>query len=145
MEHGNYRQHRVAGTQIQGIGQCPGEGMQDRGAVAVQNAFGVAGRAAGVAQARCRVFIKHRPVVLRGLGLYQRFVTVQIRDAAVGWQFVGVAERDVMLNGAAAVVDGFDDGQKRHVKTQHLVLGVVGNPDNLVRVQARVQRVQNPP
>ena len=119
--------------------------MQDRGSVAVQNTFGVAGCATGVAQARCRVFIKHRPVVLRGLGLHQGLVTVQIRDAAVGGQFVSVAERHVMLDGAAAAVDGFDDRQKRHVKTQHFVFGMVGDPDNLVRVQARVQRVQDAP
>jgi hypothetical protein len=34
-------------------------------------------------------------------------------------------------------------GKKRHVKAQHLVFGMVGNPRNLIWVQARVDGVQH--
>jgi hypothetical protein len=37
-----------------------------------------------------------------------------------------------------------NDRQKRHVKTQHMVFGVVDDPSNLLRVQTRVQGVQDP-
>ena len=49
-----------------------------------------------------------------------------------------------MLHRGATAEYGFDDGQEGHVKAHHLVFGMVGNPDNLVRVQTRVERVQNP-
>jgi len=34
-------------------------------------------------------------------------------------------------------------GKNAHVKAQHLVFGVVDDPDDLIRVQARVQSVQH--
>ena len=36
-----------------------------------------------------------------------------------------------------------DDGQEGHVKADHLVFSMVGNPCNLVWVQARVDGVQH--
>ena len=34
-------------------------------------------------------------------------------------------------------------GQKCHIKAQHLVFGVVGDPGHLIRMQARVEGVQD--
>jgi hypothetical protein len=41
-------------------------------------------------------------------------------------------------------VDGLDDGQKAHVKAQHRIFGVIDDPGDLLRMQARIERVQNP-
>ena len=49
-----------------------------------------------------------------------------------------------MLDRGALGMDFFDDGQKGHVKAHDLVLGVVGDPSNLIRVQARIDGVQHP-
>ena len=115
--------------------------------MAVQSRFGVARRAAGVTHGRGRVFVKLWPGVGGRLFADPGFVTLQAGDAAVFNQFFGqrrcVAQGDEVFDAGAAAVHGFDDGQEAHVKTQHRVFGVVGDPDDLVWVQARVQRVQH--
>jgi hypothetical protein len=50
-----------------------------------------------------------------------------------------------VLDGGATAVDRLDNRQKRHVKTQHLVFGVVRNPDDLVGMQTWVEGVQDAP
>ena len=40
-------------------------------------------------------------------------------------------------------VHRLDDGQEGHVEAQHPVFGVVGDPGDLVGVQARVEGVQH--
>ena len=42
-------------------------------------------------------------------------------------------------------LQGLHDRQKAHVKKQYLVFGVIGDPGDLVRVQARIQGVQHAP
>ena len=49
-----------------------------------------------------------------------------------------------MPDGAALAVDSLHQRQKAHVKAQHLVFGVIGNPGNQIGVQARVDGVQHP-
>ena len=41
------------------------------------------------------------------------------------------------------VLDGFNDRQEGLVEDQHLVFSVIGDPGNLLRVQARIDRVQH--
>ena len=47
-----------------------------------------------------------------------------------------------MFDRAASSMNGLNDGQKAHVKAQHLVFGMIRNPNDLVRVKARVQGMQ---
>ena len=49
-----------------------------------------------------------------------------------------------MFDGGAARMHGLHQRQEAQVKTQHLVFCVVGDPGNLVRVQARVDGMQDP-
>ena len=144
VEHGHHGQDGIACGDAHHIGQSRSVGMQDGRAVAVQRALGVACGATGVAEARSGVFIKLGPGVLGGLALNPGFVTDQARNAGIGGQLVGIAQGHVMANGGAAAVNLFHQGQKTHVKAQHLVFCMVGNPDHLVRVQTRVDGVQHP-
>ena len=144
MEHRHHRQHRVARAQAHHVRQRGGIGMQDGGAVAVQRGLRVARGAAGVAHAGGRVFVKLGPVVLVGLGADPGFVALQAGDARVLGQFVRVAQRDPVLHRGALGVHRLDDGQEAHVKAQHLVFGVVGNPGDLLGMQTRVDGVQHP-
>ena len=117
--------------------------MQQGRAVAVKRRLGVAGGATGVAHARGGVLVQFGPVVGVGLRFDPRLIAHQVGDARVGRQFVGVAQSHPMLHGGAQGVDVLEDGQKRHVKTQHMVFGMVDDPSNLLGVQTRVQGVQD--
>ena len=143
VEHGHHRQDRVAGRHAHHVGQSRAVGVQDGGAVAVQRPLGVAGGAAGVAQAAGRVFVDLRPDIGVGLSTDPGFIADQARDARVCGQFVGVAQRHPLFDGGALAVHRLHDGQEGHVKAQHLVFGVVGDPGHLVGVQARVDGVQH--
>jgi len=50
--------------------------MDEGGAVRVQRALRVAGRARGVAKARRRVLVEQRPLVAVGLGREQRLIRI---------------------------------------------------------------------
>jgi hypothetical protein len=54
-----------------------------------------------------------------------------------------VGHRDERLDRLHARGDRLDQRQEGQVEEQDLVFGMVGDPDDLVRVQARVQRVQH--
>ena len=48
-----------------------------------------------------------------------------------------------MFDCVALAVHGLNDGKEAHVKAQHLVFGMVGNPRDLVWVQTRIDGVQH--
>jgi len=143
VEHGHHGQHRVARRQAHHVGQRSGVGMQRGRAVAVQRRLGVARGAAGVAHARCRVLIELGPGVVGRVGTDPGLVARQAGDAGIRRQFVGVAQRHPLLDGRALGMHGLHQGQKVQVKAQHLVFGVVGDPGDLLGVQARVDGVQH--
>ena len=60
-------------------------------------------------------------------------------------QLVGIAQRNVLPDGRAARVHRLHQRQEGHVEAQHLVFGVVGDPGDLVRMQARIDGVQHAP
>ena len=117
--------------------------MQDCGAVAVEHALGVTGRAAGVAQAGGFVLVKAGPLEGIVLAVHQVFVAQQAGNLAVGWHVAAVGHQHKVLDGGQACGHRLHQGQESFVKAQHMVFGVVGNPDHLVGVQARVERVQH--
>ena len=145
VEHGHHRQNRISRRQTHHIGQGTGVSVKDGGAVAVKRRFGVARGAAGVAHAGGRVFIQSGPCVVAGLLAHPAFIADQARDAAVGRQFVGVAQGHPTLHRCASLMNLFGNRQEGHVKAHHLVFGMVGDPHNLIRMQAGVEGMNHTP
>ena len=48
-----------------------------------------------------------------------------------------------MLDGRAATVHSLHNRQKTHVKTEHGIFGVIDDPADLIRMQTRIERVQD--
>ena len=117
--------------------------MQDGGSVAVQRRLRIARGAAGVAHARGRVLVEARPFVGGRLAADPGLVAHQVGNAAVLRQLVGVAQRHELADGRAARVHGLHQRQEGHVEAQHLVFGVVGDPGDLVGMQARIDGVEH--
>jgi len=117
--------------------------MQHRRPVGIQHALGVARGPRGVAQRRGGVFIQLRPVISVGGGLHQVVIAQQVRDFRLGGHVRAVCHGDEMPDRLVAMRRCLDQRQKGQVEAQNLVARVVGNPDQLVGVQARVQRVQD--
>ena len=117
--------------------------MQDGGAVAVQRGFWIASGATGVAHAGSGVLIKARPLVIRRLISYPRLIAHQVCNTSIGRQFIDIAHGHPLADGFALGVHSLNDGKKSHVKAEHLVLCVIGNPCNLVRVQSGIDGVQD--
>ena len=61
------------------------------------------------------------------------------------WKVLGKLPRvpSIIYDGGAAAVNLFHQGQKTHVKAQHVVFGVVHDPGQLLGVQTWVQGVQH--
>ncbi|MDT4872364.1 hypothetical protein FQZ97_1075420 [compost metagenome] len=142
MEHRHHRQDGVARRAVQGIGKGGGIGVQQRRAVAVEHAFGIAGSAGGVAQRRSAVFVEARPGEVVGVRVDQLFVAEQVGDRGGLRHMCTVRHEDEACDGRDAGGDGFDQRQEGQVEEQDAVFCVVGDPFHLVRMQARVQRVQ---
>ena len=143
VKHRHHWQDRVFCGNVDRVWQRRCKGMQRAGPVAVQRGFRVAGGAAGVAHAGCGVFIERRPVVHVGLRANPGFVADQVGNARISRQLVSITQCHKMLDGAAACMHRLHQRQKAQVKTQHLVFGMVGNPGDLVGMQARVDGVQH--
>ena len=143
VEHGHDRQDRVTCTQAHHIGQRRRIRVQNGRTVAVQGCLGVARRTAGVAHAGCRVLVERGPCIGLGLRGDPAFVALQVGNAGIGRQLVGVAQGDEMAHRGAFVMNRLDDGQEGHVKAQDLIFRVVGDPGDLLGVQARVDGVQH--
>ena len=111
--------------------------------MAVQHTLGVASCAAGVAQAGGGVFVKLGPAVGAGLGCQPVFVADQVGNATVGRQFVGIAQGHPAFHRGTFAVHCCNQWCERGVETHHRVFSVVDDPGQLLRVQARVQRVQH--
>ena len=146
VEHRHHRQHHVGRAGAQAVGQRRSHRVQHGRAVAVEHALRVAGGAAGVAQGTGGVLVEAGPVVLVAVRRQQVLVAQQVGDLGgnIGGRHVGtVGQRDPVLDGFGAPGHGLDQRQESHVEEQHLVFGVVGDVDDLVRVQPRVQSVQH--
>ena len=117
--------------------------MQDGGAVAVQRGFWIASGATGVAHAGCGVFIKARPLVIRRLISYPRLIAHQVCNTSIGRQFIDIAHGHPLADGFALAVHSLNDGKKSHIKAEHLVFGMVGNPSNLIWMQTWIDGVQD--
>ncbi len=148
MEHRHDRQHRVPGAEPDRVGQCDRQGMQHGRAVVVERALGMAGRARGVAEARRRGLIEHRPLVLGGLGRDQPLVAPDLEAGpreAIRRQVGIVGQDEDALERPQLRRQALDQRQEHRVGEQIAVLGVIDDVGDLVREQAGVDRVADRP
>ena len=80
VKHGHDRQHRLALLDSQRVRQTGGEGVQHRGAVAVEDALGVTRGPRGVAQGRPGILVEQGPLVLLGVSHQEFLVAEQARE-----------------------------------------------------------------
>ncbi|MNN14427.1 hypothetical protein D3C81_1274900 [compost metagenome] len=143
MEHRHHRQDGVARRAVQGVGEGGGVGVQKRRAVAVEHAFGIARSTGGIAQRRCAVLIEGWPHEVIGVRFDQIFVAQQIGDRGNRRHMRSVRHENEAGDGRDFASDGFDQRQEGEIEEEDAVLGVVGDPFHLVRMQAWVQRVEH--
>jgi hypothetical protein len=70
-------------------------------------------------------------------------VAEQIRDLGLGRHVRSVGHCDKRLDRLDPMSDRLDQRKEGQVEEQRLVFGVVGDVDDLIRVQARVERVKD--
>ena len=144
VEHRHDRQHRLPGAEPDRIRQRDRQRMQHGRAVVVEGTLGIAGRAGGVAEAAGRGLVEHRPVVLGGVCRDQALVAPDL-DAGLrqaGRRQVGiVGEDEDALEAPELRREALEQRQEHRVGEQIAVLGVIDDVGDLVREQARVDRV----
>ena len=96
----------------------------------VENALGIAGRPRGIAE--------HAGLALRALdpGIIAVLGVEQGLERAV-------VEADVMVDGGPLVLEAVDDRLEQFVVEEDLILGMVGDVDELLVEQARIDRVDD--
>ena len=142
MEHRHHRQDHVLRRGTAYIGQRRAERVQHGRAVGVEHALRIAGGARGVAQAGRSEFIEHRPGVVAGFGR-QKFLIAKHAGNPGGGHVRSVGHRDPTLHRSAARRDLLDKREKREIKENQAVFGVVDDVDDLVFEQARVDGVDH--
>ena len=141
MIHRRNRQNDGAGTHGKHIGGTGGHGVQHVGTVAVLHALGIAGGTAGVAQARRRIFRHVGPRRIHALGRQQILITEQVQ---AGFRHVGtIRKQHEMLDRGKTWRQFLNQLHKRQIEKQHPVFSVVGDVDDLLFKQARVDGVGN--
>ena len=140
VEHRHHRQADIARLQILGIRQRRHQRVQHVGAVRVDDALRVAGRARRVAHAGGGVLVELAPFE----------VAVFVRDPVLvgdrvlqrGLRHVrGVGEDDVALDQRQLVGDFFQQRHESEVGDHHAVAGMIDDPHDLVGEQPRIDGV----
>ncbi len=144
VEQRHHHQNGIARGQRQRVGAVGGEAMQQRRAVAVKHALGIAGRAGRVAERAGGVFVETRPDEIWRAFRQQILVAQQIGDLGVR-HVVAVAKRDPAFDqrqvGRERTDERGEDGIEAHIG----VFGVVHDVTQLLGKQARIDRVQHEP
>ena len=131
---GIHRDHRAVGRH---------DRMDHRRAVRVEHALGVARRARGVAERRCRLLVEVGPFQRARLVRDQLLVAQQVRDLGRGRHVGAVGHDHDMLHRLEMRPHALDDRQQVEVDEDRLVLGVVGDVGDVLGRQPRVDRVQH--
>ncbi len=140
VEHRHHRQHHVAGRQPHHVMLQRDQRVQEVGAVRVEHALRVAGRAGGVAETGRRLLVEPAPFAVFAVLLDQGLETERAVQADAGHVAL-VGHHDHRLD-ALHVGAPFDDGrQEGKVGEEDLILGVADDVAELVGEQPRVQRV----
>ena len=116
--------------------------MQQRRAMAVQHALGIAGGAGCVAQRGRGVLVELGPVEIVVLGGEQLFVAEQVRDRN-GRHVRAVGHRDPALDALACRSEPFDERRERQVEEAMAILGMIDDVSELVGKQARIDGVDH--
>lgn len=115
MEQRHDDEDGILGLERHAVGGASGEGMQQRGAVAVENALGISGRSRRVAERAGRVLVEGRPFIIgRGVG-QQRLVAQQVLDVDLR-HVLCVAERDPALHQRQVRSELFDQSDKVEIE-----------------------------
>jgi hypothetical protein len=140
MEQGNHRKHCISRGGAERILRIGHQGMQHVGAMGIQHALGIAGRAGGVAHRSRGVLVEGFPgkvaVALRD--------PVFIRDCVLqrGLRHMSrIRQHDVALDARQLVGDLLQDRHEGEVGQHHAILRMVDDPGDLLRKQARIDRV----
>ena len=115
------------------------QGVQDVGAVRVEDALGVAGGAARVAEAGGLAVVEVGEGVAGVLLLEQLLVAVRVGEVAG----VAVADDDVVLDGLEGGGELLEGRDQRVLDQDHLVLGVVDDVGELLGEEAHVEGVEH--
>src|SRR6185437_5491976 len=146
VEHGHHGQHLVPVGQAEHVPHGDGHGMQVHGTVAVNDALGVAGGAAGVAHGGGRPLVHLGPVEVVGLAGQKLLVGVHVPAARfeLGYELGRVryrfwaAHHDVS-DGRSMRQHAGQQGQQSGVDDDDLIPGVFGDVADDHGVQAQVQ------
>ena len=141
--HRRYRADHRRGPQTKGIGHARRHGVEDVGAVAVLDALGIAGRATGIAQPRRGVLVDRCPRRCCILAGDQVFVAQQV-EARIGRHMRSVGEQHKMCDARKPRRKSLNQLDERQVEKQHSVFGMVGDVDDLIVKQPRVDGVGHP-
>ena len=107
----------------------------------VEDALGLVGGAGGVAERGGQVFVELRPFVVGGFGRQQGFVVAQVGQIRLRGQVLRPGQQHPAFHFGAVRSQLLDQGQKRQIKEQEPVFGVVDDVDELLGEQARVDGV----
>ena len=141
VEHRHDGQDHVLRRQRHGIRQGGGVGMQDGGAMAVDRALGMPGRAGGVADAGGGVLVELGPGVVPVLGLDQFLVAQQAWQRRRCRHVGAVRHQHEVPHRGKQLRDLLHQRQEAEVEAQHLVFRVVDDPGDLVGEEPRVDGV----
>ena len=140
VEHRDDRQDAVPLGQPERRPAGGGHRVQERGAVAVDDALRVAGRAARVAHGRRRPLVDLGVVEAARLGGQQLLVGQDVGTQGAG---VALADDHEVLDGLELGRHPGQEGDEGGVDEDHPVLGVVGDVGQLLGEQPEVQRVEH--
>ena len=148
VEHGDHREDHVRLAHGQGVGETGPHRVQDHGPVGVQDTFRVAGRPARVAHRRRRVFVGDS---VEGMRRRRRHQFLVVDDAGVVGDLrrpgsvTAIVHHDHMPDRLAVVDVGPQRREQAAVGEDDLVLGVIGDVDELVGEEPDVEGVQHSP
>jgi hypothetical protein len=131
VEHGDHREQCVGLRDAEGVGHAGHQRVQRGRAVAVDDAFRVAGGAGGVADHRGGVLVERRPREGGGLGGEELLVVVLDDDGAT--------------EGGDARGEALEQRDEGAVDDDDAVLGVPGDVGELVGVKPEVEGVEHRP
>ena len=130
VEHRHDRKRDRLRRQVETGRRDLGHRLQHTGSVLVEHTLGISGRAAGVAQ--------HARLALRSLdpGIIPVMRGEEIAEFPV-------VEADIMFDAGPLRLEPLDDRRECAVVEKHAIVGMVGDVDQLLVEQARIDRVDD--
>src|SRR5581483_9589096 len=138
VKHGSEGHDRVVVVEAKCVRQTFRKGVKHEGAMGVDDALGKSGSAGSEAHHRAVVFVDGRIGKIR-IGLREQLFVIQI---AFGDLRGGVGNNDHFFKGGV-VAELLEHGQKNIVDDEKTVSRVAGDSGNFVRMEAKIQGMQN--